>query len=249
MMEKEDKFLLAQLQDQISHCLEYGIPGNTGFLDNRQVALAEALCRKNPGLNYQLDGGYEEAERKVCQLTPADQEELDLLSVLRIRKKGPKDLTHRDYLGSLLALGIKRSQLGDILVREDGADVLILQELGPFFLSEMDRVGNLPVAVEIMDLSQLQVVSAPREEVRLTVSSLRLDNLTSSAFRVSRGNASEAIRQGLIFVNGLPQSKPDRNLQPGDKLVFRGKGKIILSDILGNTKKDKIAVVIQIFKG
>ena len=113
----------------------------------------------------------------------------------------------------------------------------------------MDRVGNLPVAAEILDLSQLQVVSAPREEVRLTVSSLRLDNLTSSAFRVSRGDASEAIRQGLIFVNGLPQSKPDRNLQPGDKLVFRGKGKIILSDILGNTKKDKIAVVIQIFKG
>ena len=139
--------------------------------------------------------------------------------------------------------------MGDILVREDGADVLILQELGPFFLSEMDRVGNLPVAAEILDLSQLQVVSAPREEVRLTVSSLRLDNLTSSAFRVSRGDASEAIRQGLIFVNGLPQSKPDRNLQPGDKLVFRGKGKIILSDILGNTKKDKIAVVIQIFKG
>ncbi len=248
-MEKEDKFLLAQLQDQISYCLEYGIPGNTDFLDSRQAALAESLCRKFSGLNYRLDGGYEEGERRICRLTPEGQEELGLLSVLRIQKKGPKDLSHRDYLGSLLALGIKRSQLGDILVREEGADVLILKELGPFFLSELERVGNQPVAVEIKDLDQLQVVSVPREEVRMTVSSLRLDNLTSAAFRVSRGDASEAIRQGLIFVNGLPQSKPDRNLQPGDKLVFRGKGKIILSDILGNTKKDKIAVVIQIFKG
>lgn len=249
MMEKEDKFLLAQLQDQILQCLEDGIPGNTGFLDSRQGALAEALCRKFPSLHYEMEGGYEEAERRICRLTPEGLDAEVLLSVLGIRKKGTKVLTHRDYLGSLLALGIKRNQLGDILVREDGADILILQELGPFFLSSLDRVGNLPVEAEIRDLNELQVVSSPREEIRMTVSSLRLDNLTAAAFRVSRGDASEAIRQGLIFLNGLPQSKPDRNLQPGDKLVFRGKGKIILSDILGNTKKDKIAVVIQIFKG
>jgi RNA-binding protein YlmH len=249
MIEKEDKFLLGQLQDQIRHCLEDGIPSNTGFLDHRQAGLVEGVCRKYPGLRYQMDGGYEEGERKICRMTPEGQEEQVLLSALRIHKKGLKELTHRDYLGSLLALGIKRNQVGDILVREDGADVLILKELGPFFCSSLDKVGNQPVHGEIRELSELHVVESPREEVPMTVSSLRLDNLTAAAFRVSRGDAAEAIRQGLIFVNGLSQSKPDRNLQPGDKLVFRGKGKIILSDILGNTKKDKIAVVIQIFKG
>lgn len=248
-MEKEDKLLLAQLEDRIHLCLEDCIPGSTGFLDSRQLSLAEGLCRKFPGLNYQMDGGYEEAERKICRLTPEGEEGQLLLALLRVQYKGSQDLSHRDYLGSLLGLGIKRNQIGDILVRPNGADVLILKELGSFFLSSLEKVGNLFVETELKDLKEVIVPEFQREEVRMTVSSLRLDNLTASAFRVSRGDAIEAIRRGLIFVNGLPQSKQDRNLQPGDKLVFRGKGKIILSDILGNTKKDKIAVVIQVFKG
>lgn len=87
MIEKEDKFLLGQLQDQIRHCLEDGIPSNTGFLDHRQAGLVEGVCRKYPGLRYQMDGGYEEGERKICRMTPEGQEEQVLLSVLRIHKR------------------------------------------------------------------------------------------------------------------------------------------------------------------
>lgn len=247
-MEKEDKILLALVQDKIDQCSAYDIGLNTGFLDSRQQELVDNYCKKIKGLKYGFKGGYEDAERCVCMFSTEDDLQHTPFTVLRIRKEGPNPLSHRDYMGSILGLGIKREMVGDILVNKDGADMVILSELADFFLNQYDKAGRVSLKSEIVGIEDIRSSEEDFEEARVTVTSLRLDNVIAAAFNVSRGQAAEAIQKGVIHVNGLQSTKVDRLVTEGSKLVFRGKGKIILQSLMGQTKKDKWVMQIKRYK-
>jgi len=247
-MEKADKILLATVQDKVDQSYKACIQTNTGFLDVRQKNLAESYCKKIKGLNYKFYGGYEEAERSICMISPEDELEGGPLTALRITTSGTKALSHRDYMGSILGLGIKRELIGDILVRTDGADIIILKELADFFVANYEKAGSVPIKVEVISIKDIKTGEENVEEIRQSVSSLRLDNMISSVFKLSRSNAVEAINGGLVYINGQQVTKPDKLLKKGDKLVLRGKGKGILQDLLGSTKKDKTVVLIKKYK-
>ena len=139
---KEDEILLAGIEDKIQQSLDYYTTTYSNFLDMRQRTLAEKLCKEVKGLRYIFYGGYEDAERTIAVFLPdyASLEDDNPLSLLRISHDGHKELSHRDYLGSLLGLGIKREMIGDILVRKNGADAIILKEIGDY--STMIRRGE-----------------------------------------------------------------------------------------------------------
>jgi RNA-binding protein YlmH len=244
---KEDAILLAGIEDKINQCLEYYITTHTAFLDMRQRTLAEGICRRYPGLKYEFYGGYEEAERTVAVFLPdyAVLLEENPLALLRIHQDSRRALSHRDYLGALTGLGIKREIIGDILVREDGADIVVIKDMAEFLLYHFDKAGRASLRGEIADAADIIVPEGSFEEKRDTVASLRLDNLISSGFSLSRGRALEAISAGLVYVNGLQVEKADRQMKEGDRLVLRGKGKILLKAIGGVTRKDRISIVIQ----
>ena len=244
---KEDAILLAGIEDKINQCLEYYITTHTAFLDMRQRTLAEGVCRRYPGLKYEFYGGYEEAERTVAVFLPDYVALLDEnpLVLLRIHQDSRKTLSHRDYLGALTGLGIKREIIGDILVREDGADIVVIKDMAEFLLYHFDKAGRTSLRGEIADAADIIVPEGSFEEKRDTVASLRLDNLISSGFSLSRGRAMEAISAGLVYVNGLQVEKADRQMKEGDRLVLRGKGKILLKVIGGVTRKDRISIVIK----
>ncbi|MBR6025332.1 MAG: hypothetical protein IK069_01085, partial [Firmicutes bacterium] len=131
-MLKEDEILLNYIEDKKRQCEEQYMLTSTACLDIRQLAIAENELRCTKHLNY---GGYDDAERRVILFLPdyadADaplSEDDNPLALLRVSiPKGGKKLTHRDYLGSVLSLGIDRNVTGDILVRDDGADIVILK--------------------------------------------------------------------------------------------------------------------------
>lgn len=112
-MEKEDKMLLAVVQDKIDQPYKTCIPTNTGFLDIQQRNLVAGYCKKTKGLSYKFYGGYEEAERCICMISTEDESEQEPLNAHRIIASGTKPLSHRDYRGSILGLGIKRECGGD----------------------------------------------------------------------------------------------------------------------------------------
>lgn len=243
---KEDEILLAGIEDKIRQCEDHYTPTNTTFLDMRQRTLAEARCRQHKGLRYLFYGGFEDAERAVAVFLP-DYAELaasDPLALLRITQSGQKALTHRDYLGSILGLGIRREIIGDILVRDNGADIVIIKEMGDFLLYNYEKAGRASLKAELVPIGEIILPEVRFEEKRDTVASLRLDNVVASAFNLSRGRAAEAIERGLVFVNGLETMKSDRQIKEGDRLVLRGKGKVLLKATGNATKKDRIPVVI-----
>ncbi len=274
-MNKEEQILSAILQDKYRQCENRGIPTHTGFLTPAEVSFAEAFCIKEKA-RFVLAGGTEDAERRICVFFPAGYdpawlakdaavkdktaEELAAEAFLCVLKlsvpKGSKPLTHRDYLGSLLGLGVERSVAGDILVRSEacraagpgsegaGADIIVLREMADYLTQNLTSVGRAEVSARIAELSELDLGEQKTEEFRDTVASLRLDSVAASAFRSARGRAQEAIRQGLVFVNGRQVLKPDFELSEGDRISVRGKGKAILSEVGGRTRKDRITITV-----
>ncbi len=254
-MENTDKLLLASLDDKQRQCEEQYIQVTTGFLDSHQVAVAMRYLRVSP-TRHVFFGGYDDAERRICAFLPDYAEEADLyddeespLRVLRVTsKEGGRSLTHRDYLGSVLALGLDRSVIGDIVVCGGSADIVILREMGEFLLANYDKAGRTSLSAEVLPIGSLRTGEVKIEEVRDTVASLRLDNLVASAFNLSRGKAQEAVQKGMVFLNSIECVKPDVTLEEGDKIVLRRAGKVILKSVSGRSKKDRICIVLSKYK-
>lgn len=223
---------------------------STAFLDAAQCAEA---AREFAHTKHLLYGGYEDAERRVMVFLPdyfdALPAEDDPLALLRVRiPKGSRELTHRDYLGSILALGVDRSVVGDILVRPDGADIVVLASMAEFFRMNYTQAGRASLSAEILPVCELASAEIHTTFKKDTVASLRLDNIVSSAFDLSRAKAQEAVKGGIVFVNGFVCEKPDASVAEGDKLVLRGKGKVVLAEIGKTTRKDRIFITLELYR-
>ena len=248
---KEDKMLLVGIEDKFSQCSSQYRLTYTNFLDMRQRSLAENLCRQlmrgQEDIRCVFYGGYDEAERTIAAFLPDYADESDCpLFVIRIKAPSAgRKLTHRDYLGSLTGLGLKREMIGDILVNDTGADIIVMEDVKDFILMNYDKAGRTSLTTEAVSLDELRIPEARTVTVNDTVASLRLDNVISSAFKLSRAKAAEAIRSGLVFVNSIQSEKTDMQVNEGDKLVLRGKGKAYLREIGGRTRKDRLYITIE----
>ena len=179
----------------------------------------------------------------------------ELLRIIRVTApKGSRKLTHRDYLGSLLALGLDREVTGDILVRNPdektggGADIIVEAGVAEFIELNYDKAGRTNLTVQALPIGELDTGVINIVEKRDTVASLRLDNIVSAAFAVSRAKAAEAIRRGIVSVNSVECLKVDREVSEGDRVTVRGKGKIALSEVGGRSRKDRVIVTFNIYK-
>ena len=129
-----------------------------------------------------------------------------------------------------------------------GADIIVEAEIAEFIELNYDKAGRTNLETEVLPISELH-----REPVRLesrhdTVASLRLDSIVASAFRLSRAKAAEAIRRGLVSVNSAEALKTDMEVEEGDRIVLRGQGKVILAEVGGATRKDRIRITINAYR-
>ena len=181
----------------------------------------------------------------------------DLLTVIRATApkgsqasaRSGRALSHSDYLGALMGLGIKRTTVGDILVREDGADILVLTEIADYIMQTFASAGRSHLSLECLPAEALLIPEQKTAEIRDTVASLRLDALLAAAFRLPRGKAADAIRQGLVFVDHLEATKADMPIEEGAELVIRHKGKAVLTTVGGKSRKDRINVTFTRYGG
>ena len=201
-----------------------------------------------PPVRTSFYGGYEDAERVILINMPDyfDLERDNPLCIIRAEKTaGSRELTHRDYLGSLLGLGLKRDMIGDIIVRSDGADIIVMEDIADFILMNYYKAGRTSLSVSRLPISELIQNERKVTLVTDTVASLRLDSVIASAFGLSRGKAAEAISRGIVFVNNMEITKTDFQISEGDKLTLRGKGKAVLAEVGGRSRKDRQYITIE----
>ncbi len=243
---QEDRLLLAKIWDKIVPGMERNIPASSCFLSPREQEMAQYLFGQQEGL--QFFGGYDEAERRLLTYQPdyMDPEDRDWTMVcLRCEFYQQDTLSHRDFLGALMGIGIRRETVGDICVDKGSCDFFVTPEIAPYVLQNLESAGRTKLKISAIALSDAKIPQPETVEIRDTVASLRLDSVLSSGFRIARGVACQAVETGKVAINGLPCEKPDKLLQQGDKISLRGQGKIQLKCVNGQTKKGRISVVID----
>ena len=198
---------------------------------------------------YAFWGGYDGAERQRLLFLPDWMNGPDDSTIVALRAvcRSGATLTHRDFLGSLMALGLTREKIGDILVESGGCQVLVDPSALDFLVQSWDSAGREKLTVSPLPLEELTVPEAAVKEVRDTVSSLRLDNVLASAFSLSRGRAAEAVEKGAVQVNYTVCQKPDKPVSAGDVITCRGLGKCVLDAVGSPTKKGRLPVAIRRF--
>ena len=166
------------------------------------------------------------------------------LQVLPLNRKFSEDLTHRDYLGSILNLGIDRSKTGDILIENNTAILFAHDDIVSFLCSELTRIRHTSVKTE--ELPSFDIQYTPKyEELTGTVASVRLDSLLSLAFSSSRTKLSGLIEGGRVFVNGKLITSNGYQPNEGDLISVRKMGKFRFAGIGNKTRKHRIYVRIQ----
>ncbi len=252
---QEDKICLAQVLDKIEFSKTREKLECTDFLDMYQVALVENFLRKMQFKNYKLYGGYEEAERKILIVYTDKYDENmlaknynKLLKVVRIKlpeeEKGK--YSHRNYLGGIVKLGLKREKVGDIIVSNEGADIITVADFANILKEQLPSLTRFEKSdVEIVELNNLNKKEVQKEEVKIIVPSLRLDNFVSDLVRTSRSKAVQIIDQERVFINGKNETKASKQVKLGDIITIRGKGRFIVKSFEGTTRSGRTVVLIE----
>ena len=255
MKEKDDKILLAQIDDKITMCENKNKIEYTDFLDLAQIELVQNYIEKLKIENYISYGGFDQAERKMFVIYPerfnSTVVEKNLSNIVKIvRIQLPEDLkgkyTHRDYLGAVIKLGVKREKVGDIVVDNDGADIIVDKDISKFLvenLGSLTRFSKSKIAIE--EIENLRPVEIKKEERDIIVASLRMDNVISELARCSRNRALDIINMERVFVNFQCETKKTKQIKTGDMITIRGKGRFYIKELVGQTRSGRIIVKIE----
>ena len=154
---------------------------------------------------------------------------------------------HRDYLGAILGLGVRREWVGDILVQDHGAYVFCLPSVAPALL-ELEQVGRTGVKAAAVELAAVPVPERKVRPVTFTVQSARLDAVVSVMFRLSRTSAAAQIRAGAVHLNYAECLRPDAPVAPGDVLSLRGAGKGSVTEVGGMSRKGRQFVTAELWQ-
>ena len=244
-MTKEDQMFLKHIEDLSKRSYYQNRPCYSDFLDMNQQSLI--LDNYKGSIQPMFYGGYPLAERKIVAFSES-KDMIDYpvtwLEIKPVHIKFSERLTHRDYLGSVLGLGLERTCIGDILINDFSAYVLCLERVKSLIVNELYQVRHTNVSVSEIDLPE--ILLTPRFEViKGSVSSIRLDAVLSLAFHLSRSQACILIESGQVYINSRLNTSNGAHLKDGDRISVRHKGKFIFVDSKNKSKKNKCIVEIH----
>lgn len=240
----ETELLIARISDTANICAKTSKPKFLGFLSPEQAALAEKTLKKH-NVSFGLWGGYEGAERVMLGCFPEWAVGFDYpVAAVTFSYRKTDDVGHRDVLGSLMGLGLKRESVGDILLEQGRAVVFCAEEIADYIISQTEKIGRTGVKA-ILGFTQPLPEKKAMSESTVTVASERLDCVVSALAGISRGTAAEKISDGVVSVNSVVTEKPTKLVSTGDILTVRGSGKFIIESLDGRTKKNRIVLVYK----
>ncbi len=247
VLSKEDELFAARILDIAVQAEQKMYPKFTMFLDERQTYLADLQLRKNHCSNYLFFGGYKGAQRQMLGVFPGYMEPdpgAYPIVGLKLTYRKEEKLSHRDFLGSFMALGVKREVLGDILVGEGQTVVCLYEKQFDYFTDNLRKIGRVGVTLTSSDLNDVSYTPSFRK-IEGTVASMRLDSIVSLAVGVSREKAAERIRAGLVMLNYAVVETVSVLVKPGDIFSVKGTGKFVLTEEIRETKKGRLYLTIN----
>ncbi len=226
-----------------------GIYTETQFLTEGQQSLIQKFSLP---LAPSFEGGHPEAERRIALFGKEEELGYPWDSSIRLLRIGPKDarysaeLTHRDFLGAILNLGVKRESIGDILIREKVGYVFVLSAMEEYLIQNLDRVHHTSVTVTPCEALP-EGVGVEWEEKIVIAPSPRLDAVISAVWNLSRAEGRELVEKERVSVFGVTVTSPSKELNPGDRVSVRGKGRFYYDGTVGETRKGRDRIRVRVF--
>lgn len=227
-----DEITVRRLLDLAHRADQRGIVTYSDFLSNNELQIYFNDKKQFNFVDVTMYGGFPEAERQVLAFSPKitwggePDYPIACLYITPAHKKFAEDLTHRDYLGAILNLGIERTMLGDILVTDNAAYLFCKDSIASFILKECIRIRHTTVRIEQIKCNEISYVQQ-YEEISGTVSSLRLDSILTICTRLSRGKCTDLIHAEKVFCNHKLILSPHYTPADGEIISIRGIGKFV----------------------
>lgn len=245
----EEKMLLARTLDQAEIVLKSHQPKVTDFYNQYHLGLVLATVKSVAGLTIAVDGGYPEAERCRGIIFPdylrPDQVDANIALIKVTGQFKMTTVNHRDYLGSLMGLGLKREKIGDIIVVDGGAYMMADADVAPYIQTNLQKIGRVGVKVQLIPQHHLQLPEANIKEINTTVASLRVDAVAAAGYGTSRSKILPEIRAEKLAINWCRCKNPAATVQAGDMLSLRGRGRVKVFAVKGTTKKGRVALELH----
>lgn len=248
----ENDELIRRAEDLCRRCEKTAGVTHTAFLTPAEQFALEKWAKTAPDCNMLLTGGTEENERRAAFFLPfyMDADVFDAseyISALRARAHFGAP-THRDYMGAILGLGIKREWLGDIWVDGEEAVIFVMQSVERHVADGLEKVGRYGVKLQKAELNELTPPERKVKRISFSVKSMRLDAVLAGMFGLSRTAAASHIAEGAASLNYSECLKNDAVVSPGDVISLRGCGKGTVSELGGVSRKGRLFVEAEIYK-
>ena len=242
-----DKVRLSKSKNQIMY---------TDFLNEQEMRKVEKYLIQNNISGYTFFGGYDNAIRKALITYPEEKLEKEMVesnynkifSCIRIKLNSELvgKYEHRDYLSGIMKLGIEREKIGDIIVLDDLADIIVFKENLEYLIANLRLLTRFKKCeISEIPLEEITVKDAKFDDISIIVNSMRIDNFVSELAHTSRNRAAEFIEFGRVLLNYEEVFKSSKQVQEGDVITIRGKGKFIIGSIERQTRSGKNVVKVK----
>ncbi len=250
---KEIQNLINRYHDLAERSYSQGIYTFTGFLglSEQDVFWREEQRLKYAG--YSLNGGCDNADRVMIRFGNAEELGYEVpfpivcIHIAPVMQKFADDLSHRDFLGALMNLGIERSTIGDIKVGVKQAYLFCQDSMAEYICDNLKQVRHTHVKCNMVERYEMSEEEKP-ETVTVQVQSLRVDAVIAKVYQLSRERSLELFRAGKVYVNGRLCESNSRILKPKETVNARGFGKFILGDDFRETRKGKLSVTAFVYR-
>lgn len=249
-MDREEEFFGKRIKDLAQQSYQGNRYTFTGFLGMAEQSLFWEMLPSLPSREYTLFGGANGCERVVLRfgseasLGYVEEFPIRCIEIIPLSEKFAQQLSHRDYLGALMNLGVERSMLGDIQIRGKRAYVFCLDKMEEFLIANLDRINRTPVKCKSLENAP-ELLAPTLQKETLIVSSERLDGLISKIYHMSRNDSLLLFRQKKIFVNGRQMENNSGICKVGDIVSVRGFGRFVYEGASGQTRKGNLNVTIS----
>lgn len=245
---EEERAQARRLLALIAEAEAAGVPQWSDFLDPAAQTLASLLLQRSPGLAYDLAGGYAAAERRRLVLRPRSfpaEEASAHIAAVRINGDFPEAPSRQDLRGAVLQLGIKAGKVGDVVSEVAGGTVFLVEELAPTVEERLREVAGVPVTAAEVSPEEVTAPAERKKEIRGTVASLRLDAVAAAGFGASRTQMARDIKGLRVRLNWRPADDPAAEVKVGDVIALRGRGRLVVAEVTGTTKKGRLGVRLE----
>lgn len=249
-MDQEADYLKKRFIDLSKRAEDKNIVTFSNFLNLNELNIFHQISKELYS-SFQAFGGYDYAERQMVAFIPDAlyyvwEYPMDAIRFEPSHLKFAEALTHRDVLGALMNLGIKREMLGDLLMAEDDIVVFCTDSVTDYIIEQCSRIRHTTVNARRIPITNFDYQPKFVEKDGI-VSSLRLDTILADVCKLPRSAAQKIISDGNAFINSKKIQQNDYNCQNGDILSVRhvGKFQIETTDLV--TKKGRIRYHYKVY--